>query len=64
MEVHKTKKNYLSKENIPVCKPGFRVRLHSGKFSSEKNISFVLNSLVVHESLQHKEKLSVQKSFP
>ena len=36
-----------------------RARLHTGKFSSDKKISFVLNPLVVHESLRDKEKLSV-----
>ena len=40
-----------------------RARLHTGKFSSDKKISFVLNPLVTHESLQDKEKFSVQGKF-
>ena len=40
-----------------------RARLHTGKFSSDKKISFVLNPLVVHESSQDKEKLPVQGNF-
>ena len=39
------------------------VRLHTGKFSSDNKISFVLNPLVAHGSLQDKEKLSVQGKF-
>ena len=38
----------------------FRARLNSKKFCSDKKMSFVLNSLVVHESSQDKEKLFVQ----
>ena len=34
-----------------------------GKFSSDKKIYFVLNLLVVHGSLQDKEKLFVQGKF-
>ena len=40
-----------------------RARLHTGKFSSDKKISFVLNPLVAHGSSQDKEKLSVQGKF-
>ena len=41
----------------------FRARLHTGKFSSNKKISFVLNPLVAHGSSQDKEKLPVQGKF-
>ena len=60
------KKLCASKENITFslfplgCK---RARFHSGKFSSDKKISFVLNLLVVHGSSQDKEKLTVQGKF-
>ena len=48
-------------ENIHVgC---LKARLHTGKFSSDKKISFVLNPLVAHGSSQNKEKLPVQGKF-
>ena len=40
-----------------------KARLHTGKFSSDKKISFVLNPLVAHGSSQDKEKLPVQGKF-
>ena len=38
-----------------------RARLHTGKFSLDKKICFVLNRLVAHGSSQDKEKLPVCK---
>ena len=40
-----------------------RARLHTGKFSWDKKISFVLNPLVAHESSQNKEISPVQEKF-
>ena len=58
---------------ITICKSLFisydahmgvvRALLHTGKFSSDKKISFVLNPLVAHGRSQDKEKLPVQGKF-
>ena len=61
-------KTFFQFKSVFICLTGtrraiLRARLHTGKFSSDKKISFVLNPLVAHGSSQDKEKLSVQGKF-